>query len=124
MGNKKTTKKILVVDDDPSILDAVSLVLEDEGYDVKAEEKGSKVFDRIATFKPDLLLLDILLSGSDGRIVCKQIKGNMETRSLPIILISAHPHVKDSIGECGADDFLPKPFSLTSLLDIVSRYVG
>lgn len=72
-------KKVLVVDDDESILEAVSLVLESE-YTVKTIVKGEEVYKEVEGFKPDIILLDVLMSGSDGRVICKNLKENVKTQ--------------------------------------------
>lgn len=113
-------KKVLVVDDDESILDAISMILEDEGYLVEVIFKGDEVFEKVKVFQPDLILLDVLLSGRDGREICKALKKDPVSSSIPVILISAHPHAERSVDECGADGFLAKPFETQDLLAIVA----
>lgn len=118
-------KKILVVDDDPDILDAIQFALEDEGYAVTTAEKGEyaeNLRDGNGGL-PDLIILDVLLSGKDGRLICKKLKGQDETRHIPIIMISAHPGADRSVREVGADDFLAKPFEVDGLLAMVARYM-
>jgi DNA-binding response OmpR family regulator len=115
-------KKVLIVDDDAGILDAISLILEDAGYNVLSISDGTMVFKKLEQFKPDMILLDVLLSGSDGRIICKELKDNPETKIIPIVMISAHPTAKLSIKDYGADGFLAKPFEAVELLTNVKRY--
>ena len=115
-------KKILVVDDEISILEMVQLVLEDEGYEVQARLNGA-YFQQMRSDLPDLILLDILLSGEDGRELCRRLKGDEKTRHIPVILLSAHFSARDSPGMSGADAFLPKPFHLRELIDLVKRYL-
>src|SRR5690554_1626131 len=114
-------KKILLVDDNESILDAVSMVLEDAGYLVDQTLKGDEVYQKIAKFMPDLILLDVLLSKKDGRDICKKIKANEKTKHIPIIMISAHPNAEKSIKECGAEFFLAKPFETDVLLQTIKQ---
>lgn len=115
-------KKILVVDDDEGILDALSFVLEDAGYDFETTPQGEKTFERISAFKPDLILLDVLLSGSDGRVICQQLKRDKKTYAIPIIMTSAHPSAKESTAQAGANAFLPKPFEVQELLNLIVKY--
>ena len=115
--------KILIVDDDEGILDAISLILEDEGYAINTTANGNEVNDRIKKFKPNLILLDVLLSGSDGREICKDLKNNSLTNRIPIIMISAHPSAKQTIKQYGADAFLPKPFGAEDLISTVKKYL-
>lgn len=117
------TKKILVVDDDPGILDALSVILEDSGYQVNATPRGEDTLSRTASFHPDLILLDVLLSGSDGRQICRQLKSDSATSHIPVIMISAHPSAGQSIRRVGADSFIPKPFDSQDLLSEISKFI-
>lgn len=123
---KKTiNKKILVVDDDPDILDSLKLVLEQEGYEVETNEKGeyAEKLHNKTTQLPALIILDVLLSGKDGRKICRMLKDKPDTKHIPIIIISAHPDVEKSSLIIGADAFLAKPFDLTELLTVVEKYI-
>ncbi|MBV9232290.1 MAG: response regulator [Chloroflexi bacterium] len=115
-------KKILVVDDDAGILEMVQLVLEGAGYEVQTSLNGA-CFQQMHSERPDLILLDILLSGEDGRELCRQVKSREQTRHIPVILFSAHFSAKDIVARSGADAFLPKPFHLHELINLVKRYL-
>lgn len=115
-------KKIAIIDDDPDILDALQLLFETEGYDTKTTGRGDETFQIVEKFKPDVLLLDVLLSGKDGRVICKQLKKDNTTSRIPIIMMSAHPHAKDSVMKVGADDFIPKPFDMNDMLRRVEKH--
>lgn len=119
--NKKNNQKILVVDDDIGILDAIDLILDDEGYIVETTPNGDEIFERTNKFNPNLIILDVLLSGSDGRAICQMLKTETKTKNIPIIMISAHPNIDKSVKEAGADAFLPKPFDTKELLDTISK---
>lgn len=118
-------KKILVVDDDPDILDAIQFLLEEKGYGVKTMAQGTSVEALLKQKSglPNLIILDILLSGKDGRNITKKLKSAKITKHIPIIMISAHLHAEQSVRESGADDFLPKPFDINMLLGKVSQYL-
>ena len=120
----RTMKKILVIDDDPDILDAVQLALDTYGYDSETTTKGDETYKKIKEYKPDLIILDVLLSGNDGRKICRTLKDDTKTKRIPIIMISAHPSAKDSVTACGADSFLAKPFSVKSLVAEVTKYLA
>lgn len=109
-------KKILIVDDDESILDALSLILTDADFTVEATSRGSTTMTAVDRFKPDLILLDVLISGWDGRNICRKLKAEDTTKDIPIIMISAHPSAQRSVVECGANDFIAKPFDTNELL--------
>lgn len=121
-NNQPPKAKILIVDDDESILDAISMILENEGFTVQAAAKGEQTFRYVDDFCPDIILLDVLMSGSDGRIICKQLKGNNQTKYIPVIMISANPTAEKGAKDAGADNFLPKPFDADDLLLMVKEY--
>jgi DNA-binding response OmpR family regulator len=108
-------KRVLIADDDPGIVDAVEMILDFHGYDVSTTYNGTEVL-AIQENYPDVLLLDIWMSGCDGRDICKELKANQETRNIPILMISASKDIKTSAMEAGADDFLAKPFDMKELL--------
>lgn len=120
----KSSKKILVIDDDASILDAIALILEEEGYHVDTIVKSEETYNKVRDFNPDLILLDVLMSGNDGRHICKKLKTEDYSKNIPIIMISAHPTAEKSITECGADGFIAKPFRSTQLLKEVKKHLG
>lgn len=117
------TKRILVADDDPAILDALSIMLEESGYEVETTIDGAVAQDMKVEL-PDLLLLDIRMSGMDGGKICKRIKNAAITKHLPVILISANKDIEQIALECGADDFISKPFQMDHLLSIVAKNVN
>jgi len=108
-------KKIMIADDDPGIVDAIEMLLEFEGYEVLSTIDGSTVLD-MKNELPDLLLLDIWMSGEDGRDICKKLKLSDITKNIPVIMVSASKDIKESAMAAGADDFLAKPFEMNDLL--------
>lgn len=116
-------KKIFVVDDDPAIGDVVQLILEDAGYEVEIHTDGHAVQQMQEPF-PDLLLLDIRLSGADGQKICWQLKHQEATQHIPIILLSAHKEMQRMAGDAGADQVLAKPFEIEDLLALVAHALG
>ncbi len=115
-------KKILVIDDDSDILEILGLLLTGEGYEVNMLTHGDSIFESIKDFQPDLLLLDVMLAGMDGRVICKNIKENQLTSLLPVILISGTHDLKNSLHLPGApNDFIAKPFDIGILLEGIER---
>jgi DNA-binding response OmpR family regulator len=112
--------KILVVDDDIDILSVMEILLTMKGFEVEVTAKGENTFPKIETFKPDLILLDVLISCHDGRTICRKLKANKATMHIPVIMFSAHPGAAATIAEYGANDFIAKPFDVTSLLQKVN----
>lgn len=121
MQNKKRKIKILVADDDPAICDAMQLMLEEEGYIVITTVDGETIYKMEKEF-PDLLLLDIWMSGQDGREICRYLKKKELTKNIPIIMVSASRDIEKSAKEAGADDFLAKPFKMDDLLHKVAMH--
>ncbi len=116
-------KKILIVDDERDILECLTMILEEEGYSVVPTVNGTYLEKLPIDDLPDLILLDVLLSGKDGRELVKYLKMQKETRRIPVIMISAHPTAAASALEAGADIFIAKPFDLNHLLDIIGKSV-
>jgi DNA-binding response OmpR family regulator len=114
--------KIMVADDDPAIVDALQILLEDEGYDVTTTVNGDKI-SRMNGSRPDLLLLDIWMSGVNGGDICKQLKCTDDTKDIPVIMISANRDTEMIAKQSGADDFLLKPFDVDELLEKVQKYL-
>lgn len=112
-----STKRVLIVDDDTSILEALDLTFQSFGYQTHTLPSADGVDVVIHEFKPDLIILDVLLSGADGKVVCTNLKHNPKTKNIPVIMVSAHPDLGNSARACGADDFLEKPFDLDILLN-------
>ena len=111
-------KKIIVVEDEPDLVDVVTYNLEREGYSVLASQRGDEGLNLIRSEAPDLVLLDLMLPGMDGLSICRQMKSDSSMREIPIIIASAKGEESDVvIGlEIGADDYLAKPFSPRELL--------
>jgi CheY-like chemotaxis protein len=115
-------KKILVADDDPAIVESVTLILEEFGYEVESTVDGETIY-KMEKNLPDLLLLDIWMSGQDGRDICKYLKKIETTKHIPIIMISASRDIKKSAKEAGADDFLAKPFQMDALIETIEKHI-
>ena len=116
-------KKILVADDDPGIVDAMQILLEDEGYEVITTMDGEKIYE-LYEQKPDLVFLDIWMSGINGSTVCRKLKTDTATKDTPVIMFSANRDTEEIAVQCGADDFLSKPFEIKQLLDVARKYIG
>jgi len=112
-------KKILAVDDDADMLEFLDRLLVQYGYNVQTLSKGENVFNAVESYKPDLILLDVMLGGLDGNIICSALKAKPETRDIPIISISGYYGTAAKVfdEDHGApNDFLLKPFSIKSLI--------
>ena len=121
MNNKP--KKVLVADDDPSILEVIELMLTEEGYEVVTAVDGEAIYKMEKDY-PDLMLLDIWMSGMDGRDICRHVKSQELTKDIPVIMVSANKDTETISKEAGADDFLAKPFEMDDLLAKVKYYTS
>jgi two-component system response regulator RegX3 len=110
-----TLARILLVDDEPVMVESLSYSLRLEGYDVKAVGDGFQVLPSIEEYKPDLIVLDIMLPGISGLEVCRRLRAQS---TIPVIMLTARGEEIDRVMglEVGADDYLPKPFSFRELL--------
>jgi len=118
-----STKLIMIADDDPGVVDAMQLMLEFQGYQTAFTYRGSDLLNT-GDQLPDLVLLDIWMSGEDGRDICRQFKANPLTQFIPVIMVSASRDVAPSALGAGADDFLAKPFDMTELFDKIERQLA
>lgn len=112
-------KKVLLVDDNPHILEAIELILTTENYEVHTLTHVDDILTDVRTIKPGLILLDLLLSGKNGKEVAQVLKKNTETAHIPIVIISAHPSAEKAAMQAGVDAFLAKPFDIADLLNLV-----
>ncbi len=103
------SSKVLIVDDEAHIVELARLYLTREGYDVEGVGDGAQALARFGQLKPDLVVLDIMLPGTDGLTICKEIRKQSQ---VPIIMLTARDEVTDKVVglEVGADDYLTKPF--------------
>ncbi|GHO49788.1 response regulator transcription factor [Ktedonospora formicarum] len=117
-------QRILIVDDDPDILEALHIILEEEGYEVTTEEKGDALLHLHDDTLPHLIILDVLLSGKDGREILRRLKSQQNTRDIPVLMFSAHPSAEQTVRQAGADDFLAKPFNIEEFLARVTHLLS
>ncbi len=119
-------KTIMVVDDNPDIVDNLRLLLEQKGYNVRCAYNGKEVFAGLKEQKPDLILLDIMMPKMDGLEVLNRLKGNPSTSSIPVILVTAKVQYEDILGgyKTGADYYITKPFTEIQLLTGINLLLG
>ena len=116
------SKRILIIEDDPDILEMMTYILQDEGYRVTASVDCGPL-DEIASVKPDLILMDNRLGGSSGAEACKKLKTEAATAHIPVILVSANMHLQELTRESRADGFMTKPFDLEELVAVVRHHL-
>ncbi|QJD96816.1 response regulator [Mucilaginibacter robiniae] len=117
-------KRLFIIDDDEDILEILSIVFEDEGYNV-VTANNSDAANYILELSPDLILLDVRIAGSpkSGLQICQELKSRQTTCNIPIILISAEHNLALLASNCHADSYVNKPFEITDLLQTVAQYV-
>jgi len=118
-----TKGTVLVVDDDPFIVDFLETALEDEGYLVLAAVNGGAL-PLARDLHPDVILLDIMMPGMDGVEVSQRLRADPVTADIPIIVMSAQDRLRATSTLMQVDDRLPKPFDLDRLYAIVARWTG
>ena len=113
--------KILIVDDELDILDAVRDILNTFKYNVATTHKWLDIPELIKDYDPDLILLDVSLGGADGREICKQLKSAEETCHIPVILFSAHYDLINNLKGSEPAAIISKPFEVAHLVETISR---
>jgi DNA-binding response OmpR family regulator len=113
--------KVLVIDDNEDILFMLKAMLQLKGYKVFVKETAANIVSYIKELAPDVIVMDMLLSGMDGSEVCKQLKANSAISSVPVVMISALPTAKNICLKAGADYFVGKPFEMRDMFDTISE---
>lgn len=116
--------RVLIVDDNRDILWVVEVILKRYGFEVMTTLKGEEVLSKTKMFSPQLILLDVFLSGIDGIDICNTLKSTPETKDIPVIMISAHTNFKEVKKFCHADDFMSKPFDANELVRKINYFIG
>jgi len=120
-------KRILVVDDEPILLDFAMVRLKKAGYDIIGAVNAEEAMDTAQKAPPDLILLDLVLPKMWGDELCKKLKSDEKFKHIPIILFTAktiRPILAEKLKEIGADDFIMKPFESQELLTKIKKFIG
>jgi two-component system alkaline phosphatase synthesis response regulator PhoP len=124
-------KKILIVDDEPDLVEAVSIILESKGYAVVKAYGGVEGLKKVQTENPDLIVLDVMMPDKDGYTVCKELKADAKYRSIPILLLTAvvsniptSRYTQEMGLETEADDFVNKPVEPQELVKRVEALIS
>lgn len=118
--------RILLVDDEPDLVQMVSVRLSASGYEVVPAYDGQQALDQVKQVKPDLIILDLMLPKLDGYKVCRLLKFDERTKGIPVLIFTARAQVEDVTlaTECGADAYLTKPFEARALLGKIQELLG
>ncbi|MFC1657927.1 response regulator [Candidatus Omnitrophota bacterium] len=113
-----STRKILVVDDEQDALEFLGNILRRANFEVATASQGKEAIELAQRLKPGLILLDFILTDIDGSEVCRRLKEDAETKSIPVIMMTGFgtESAQDKFRQCGADDFINKPFQTADLL--------
>ena len=120
------SKKVLIVDDEPSIIVALQFLMEQNGYETLVAFSGEEAMETIARHRPDLILLDIMLPVVDGFEVCQRVREKAEWKDIRIVLVTAlgsEAHAAKGLG-LGADAYITKPFANADLLSKVKELLA
>jgi len=126
-----TKKYVLIVDDDPDLVETVCMMLEDKGYEVGKAYDGVEGKEAIKERRPDLLVLDVMMPRKDGYKLCAELKADKATRDIPIILLTAvgeavpttsYTHAQGMSTE--AEEYIPKPVDSKTLVEAVESFFG
>jgi CheY-like chemotaxis protein len=123
-------KKILLVDDDPDFVEAVRVIVESGGYDVRVAYDGQEGLEAVAEEKPDLIVLDVMMPVMNGHAACARLKADKATASIPIILLTAvaervttSTYTHRDMLESEAEDYMPKPVEPSELLALIKSWL-
>jgi len=123
--NRVRTKKAIIVEDHPDLMEILSLQLEALGYSVISANNGMEGVEKAVTEKPDLILMDIMMPGMDGREATRRIRSNPETKDIPILAATVLFTESDlrSCIEAGCNDYIVKPFSHQELREKIMNFI-
>lgn len=117
--------RILIVDDDADLLEITAIMLSRNGFQVETAISSEEAYTKIESFAPQVILLDVFLSGVDGLATCQKIKQQPASSEIPIIIFSGYPRASESIiFDYGADDFISKPFEVPELIQKLHRVLS
>jgi CheY-like chemotaxis protein len=116
-------KKILIFDDDTAILEVISIIFEENGYQVEISETSHDILERVERYRPDVILMDNWIPKIGGVEATKLLKNHEEFKNIPVIYVTANNDIVALAQEAQADDYVAKPFNLEDLEDKVAKYM-
>ena len=120
------SSRILIVEDEPGMIELLTVALEDEGYEISIASNGEQGLKKVDDEEPDLIISDVVMPKLDGLSLVKKLKGKLQTSIIPVILLTSRDEVEDEVEglEAGADDYIPKPIVANLLLARINRVMS
>lgn len=116
-------KKILIFDDDTTILEVITIIFEENGYDVRISETSHDILEKVADYQPDVILMDNWIPKIGGVEATKLLKSTEEFKHIPVIYVTANNDIVALASEAQADDYVSKPFNLDDLELMVAKHI-
>ena len=119
-------KRVLLIEDEPNIIEAISFILSRDGWTVHTHEDGTTAMAKVLDLPPDMIILDVMLPGRSGFDILRELRANEVTKAIPIMMLTARGQEKDRdlALRLGASHFMTKPFSNTEVRDHVRNLIG
>jgi len=119
-------KRVLLIEDEPNIIEAISFILSRDGYTVHTHEDGITAMEKIIATPPDMIILDVMLPGRSGFDILKDLRGDERSAQLPVLMLTARGQTKDRdlAMRLGATEYMTKPFSNSEVRDYVRATIG
>jgi len=119
-------KRVLLIEDEPNIIEAISFILSRDGFTVHTHENGETAFEKVTATPPDMIILDVMLPGRSGFDILRDLRSNADTAHLPVLMLTARGQKKDRelAEQLGADHFMTKPFSNAEVREHVRTVLG
>ena len=115
---------ILIVEDDPQVARLIALVLRRAGRDCEIVADGQSALQKARELKPSLIFADLTIKGMSGEKLCSALKSHEDTRGIPYVVLSGDRDLALKARQCGADDYMGKPFEFPDLIRLVDKYAG
>ena len=119
-------KRVLLIEDEPNIIEAISFILSRDGWTVHTHEDGTTAMEKVLAMPPDMIILDVMLPGRSGFDILRDLRGTAVSKDIPVMMLTARGQEKDRelAQRLGANLFMTKPFSNTEVRDHVRAFMG
>ena len=119
-------RRVLLIEDEPNIIEAISFILSRDGFTVHTHEDGATAMAKIRAQRPDMIILDVMLPGRSGYDILRDLRSETATRTLPVLMLTARGQAKDRdlAAQLGADFYMTKPFSNAEICARVRAMIG